>query len=266
MNSSLDSLVKNLVDKDFKYLSEKFSGKYLKIVKEKGIYPYEYMNSFKKFNETELPSKNKFFSSLKNDAISEKDYEKAKNIWNSFKIKTLGEYHDLYLKTDVLLLADVFEKFINTYLNYYGLDPCHYFSSPGLPWDAILKMTTIEIGLTNDINIHLFIEKGMRRGISYIAKRHSKANNKYIKNYDNSMEDIFIMYFDANNLYGWAMTQYLPYGNFKWMTKKKIDKFSLGLIEENSLNGYILEVDLEYPSELHNFDNDYPLAPEKPKN
>ena len=127
-------------------------------------------------------------------------------------------------------------------------------------------MTTIELELTNDINMHLFIEKGMRRGISYIAKRHSKANNKYIKNYDNSMEDIFIMYFDANNLYGWAMTQYLPYGNFKWMTKKKIDKFSLGLIEENSLNGYILEVDLEYRSELHNFDNGYPLAPEKPKN
>ena len=154
-------------------------------------------------------------------------------------------------------------KIINTCLNYYGLDPCHYFSSPGLSWDAMLKMAGIELELISDIGIHLFIEKGMRRGISYIAKRHSKANNKYVKNYDSTKEKIFIMYFDANNLYGWAMTQYLPYGNFKWMTKKEINDFDLGLVKENSLIGYILEVDLEYPSELHDSHNDYPLAPEK---
>ena len=192
MNSSLDSLVKRLVNKDFKYLSEEFSGKYLELLKEKGVYPYEYMNSLKKFNETELPSKNNFFSSLKEENISEKDYEKARNIWNTFKIKKLGEYHDLYLKTDVLLLADVFEKFINTCLNYYGLDPCHYFSSPGLSWDAMLKMTRIELELISDINIHLFIEKGIRGGISYIAKRHSKANNKYVKNY-NSTKKVLLL-------------------------------------------------------------------------
>ena len=115
MNSSLDSLVKNLGNKDFKYLSEEFSGKFLEIVKEKRIYPYEYMDNFKKFNETELPSKSKFFSSLKNEDINEKDYEKA-NIWNTFETETLGEYHDLYLKSDVLLLADVFEKFIKNLL------------------------------------------------------------------------------------------------------------------------------------------------------
>ena len=125
MNSSLDSLVKNLVDKDFADLSEEFSGKYLEVVKERGIYLYEYMNSFRKFNETKLPSKDKFFSSLENEGVSEKDYKKPKNIWNTFDMKTLGEYHDLYLKTDALLLCDVFEKFINTCLNYYGLDPCH---------------------------------------------------------------------------------------------------------------------------------------------
>ena len=144
MNSSLDSLVRNLVGEDFNYLFkefEEFKDKDLKSLKEKGVYPYEYMNSFKKFNETELPSKNKFFISLKNVDISEKDYEKAKDIWNTFNIKNLGEYHDIYLKTDVLLLCNVFEKFINTCLNYYGLDPCHYFSSPGLAWDAMLKMT-----------------------------------------------------------------------------------------------------------------------------
>ena len=115
----------------------------------------------------------------------------------------MGDYHDLYLKTDVLLSADVFAKFIKTCLNYYGLDPCHYFSSPGLSWDAMLKMTGIELELISDIDMHLFIEKGMRGGISYIAKRHSKANNKYMENYDNNKENIFIMYLDANNLYGW---------------------------------------------------------------
>ena len=139
------------------------------------------MNSFKKFSEDKLPEKSKFFSSLKDEEISEKDFEKDKNIWNTFGMKTLEEYHDLYLKTDVLLLADVYEKFIKTCLSYYGLDPCHYFSSPGLSWDAMLKMTKVKLEFISDIDMHLFIEKGMRGGISYNAKRHSKANNKYTK-------------------------------------------------------------------------------------
>ena len=143
MNSSLDKLVKNLNDKDFKYLSEEFSGERLKLVKEKGTYSYEYMNNFKTFNEDELPDKSKFFSSLEDTGINEKEYGGAIKIWKVFKIKNLGEYHDLYLKKDVLLLADVFEKFVKTCLNYYKLDPCHYFSSPGLSWDSMLKMTGV---------------------------------------------------------------------------------------------------------------------------
>ena len=267
-NSILDSLVKNVVNGDFVYLSEEFKGEYLEIVKEKGIYRYEYMNSFKKFNETDLPSKNKFFSSLKDENIGENEYSRARIIWNTFNIKNLGKYHDLYLKTDILLLCDVFEKFINTCLN--GLGPCHYFSSPGLSWDAMLKIARIELELISDIDMHLFIEKGMRGGISYIAKRYSKANNKYIEDYDNSKETNFIMYFDASNLYGWAMTQYLPYGGFKWLSSKEINHFecnsiSLDLIKKDSSIGYILEADLEYPSELHDLHNDYPLAPEKLK-
>ena len=129
------------------------------------------MDSFEKFSENKLLDKSKFFSSLKDECISEKDYERAKNIWNVFKMNTMGNYHDLYLKTDVLLLADVFEKFIKTCLDYYGLDPCHYFSCPGLSWDAMLKMNGVELELITDIDMHLFIEKGMRGGISYIAKR-----------------------------------------------------------------------------------------------
>ena len=151
------------------------------------------------------------FLVLKDKCISEKDYLKANDIWNIFKINTMSDYHDLYLKTDVLLVADLFETFINTCLGCYGLDPCHYFSSPGLSWDAMLKMTGIKLYLISDIDIHLFIEKGMRGDISYIAKRHSKANNKYIMCYDSSKESKYITYLDANNFYGWVMVQYLPY-------------------------------------------------------
>ena len=125
--------------------------------------------------------------------------------------------NDLYLKTDVLLLADVLEKFINICLEYYGLDPCLYFNSLGISWNAMLKMTKIVLELISDIDMYLFIEKGMRVGIIYIAKRHSKTNNKYMKSYDVNKPSKFIMYLDANNLYGWAMSQYLPHGGFKWI-------------------------------------------------
>ena len=160
MNSSPDKLVKNLNDKDFRYLSEEFSDEQLKLVREKGIYPYEYMNSFKRFSEDEVPNKSKFFSSLKDSGVIEKEYKKVVNGWKVFKIKSLGEYHDLYLKTDVLLSVDVFENFVETCLNYYRLDPCHYFSSPGLSWDVMLEMTKIKLELISNVNMHLFIEKG----------------------------------------------------------------------------------------------------------
>ena len=218
MNFSLGALVKNLSDDDFKYLSEEFSGDLLEFVKQKGVYPYEYMDSFKKFSEDILPDRCKFFSSLKDECISVKDHVKAIDVCNVFKMNPMGDYYNLYLKTYVLLLADVFEKFIKTCLDQYQLDPCHYFSSPGLSWDAMFKITGIESELISDIDMHLFIEKGMRGGISYIAKRHIKANNNYIKCYDSGEENI--MYLDANNLYGWEISQYLQYGEFIWLNKK----------------------------------------------
>ena len=208
VNSSLNSLVKNLMDRDFKYLSEEFSGEFLRLVKRvKRVYPYEYMDSFKKFSKDKLPDRSEFFSSLKDKCVSERDYSRAIDVWNVFRMNTMGDYHDLYLLTYVLLLADVFEKFLKTCLDYYNLDPCHYFSSPGLSCNAVLKMTGIKLDLISDINTHFFIEKGMRGGISYISKRHSKAHNKYMNKYMNtcyrsSKESTFIMYLDANNLYG----------------------------------------------------------------
>ena len=239
MNSSLDSLVKKLSDDDFKNFSKEFSDDFLKLVKEKGVYLYEYMDSFKKFSENKLPDRSKFFSSLKDKCISEKDCFKAVGIWNVFKMNTVGDYHDLYLKSDVLLLADVFEKFISTCLDYYGLDPCHYFSSPGLSWDAMLKMAKIELELISDTDMHLFIEKRMRGGISYIAKRHSKENDKYMECYDSSEKSKCIIYLDADNLYGWRTSQYLPYSGFKWLYQKEISEFCFNAISENSFVGYI---------------------------
>ena len=138
-----------------------------------------------------------------------------KKIWNEFNVKNIGDYHDHYLKKDVLLFADVFEKFIDTCLKFYGLDPCHYFSSPGLSWDAMLKMTGVKLEKIFDIDMYLFIEKGLRGGISYIAKRLAKANNKYMKTYDPKSSSKYILYLDMNNLYGWAMNGYLPYGDLR---------------------------------------------------
>ena len=153
------------------------------------------MDSFKRFDEEKLPDRECFYTAVKDGAtgdngekldghISHKGYLTCKKIWNEFNMKNMGDYHDHYLKRDVLLLADVFEKFIDTCLKFYGLDPCHYFSSPGLSWDAMLKMTGVKLEKISDIDKYLFIEKGLRGGISYIAKRYSEANNKYMKNYD----------------------------------------------------------------------------------
>ena len=247
-----------------KYTSKIFKDKKLDLMARKGVYPYDYMDSFEKFNSP-LPTKEDFYSILNNKHISAEDYEHAKNVWNTFSLKNMGEYHDLYLKSDILLLVDVFENFRKTCLEYYKLDPCHYFTSPGLSWDAMLKMTDIKLELMTDIDMFQFIEKGLRGGISYIANRHGKANNKYMKEYDEKAPLKYIMYLDANNLYGWAMSQYLPTGGFRWMTQKQIDKTNLALYKEDSKKGLIIEVDLEYPKELHDLHNDYPLAAEKIK-
>ena len=173
MNSCLDKLVKNLSDKDFKYISRKIGSENLELLKEKGAYPYEYMNSFEGFNEIKLPARKYFFSSKKKKKgkigddskisdgdISLKDYLTCEKIWDKFKMENMGDHHDHYLKKDVLPSADVFKKFVDTCLKLYGLDPCHYFSSPpGLSWNAMLKMTCVKLEKISDIDKYLFIER-----------------------------------------------------------------------------------------------------------
>ena len=263
MSSSLDKLVSNLPAEALKYTNKIFRKEKFNLMTRKGIYPYDYMDSFEKFNKTELPTKEEFYSILSDEHITNEDYCHAQKVWNTFQLQTMGEYHNLYLKSDILLLADVFENFRKTCLQFYKLDPCHYFTSPGLSWDAMLKMTDIQLELMTDIDMFQFIEKGMRGGISYIANRFGRANNKYMSKYDEKEPSKYIMYLDTNNLYGWAMSQYLPTGGFKWMTEKQINKIDLAKYNENSEKGLILEVDLEYPKELHDSHNDYPLAAER---
>ena len=406
MSSSLDKLVSNLPKDDLIYTSKVFKGKRLNLMSQKGVYPYDFMDSFEKFNQMELPTKDQLYSVLNDQHITDDEYDhdlylggdvllladvfesfrrtclqyykldpchyftspglswdamlkmtniklelmtdidmiqfiekgmrggvsyianrygKANNkymkeydekapskyimyldannlygwamsqylptgnfkwmsdrvlndqhitddeydhamkVWKTFKIKTMREYHDLYLGGDVLLLADVFESFRKTFLQYYKLDPCHYFTSPGLSWDAMLKMTNIKLELMTDIDMFQFIEKGMCGGVSYIANRYGKANNKYMKEYDEKAPSKYIMYLDANNLYGWAMSQYLPTGNFKWMSDREIKQIDLGKYKADGKKGLIFEVDLEYPQELHDMHNDYPMCPEKVK-
>ena len=172
----------------------------------------------------------------------------------------MSDYHDHYFKKNILLLDDVFERFISTCLKYYELDQCHYFSSPGLSWDSMLKNTKIKLEKISDIDKYLFIEKRTRGGVSYFTKRYAKANNKYMNDYDPEKLSTFITYLDKINLYGWSMSEYLPYEKFERL--ENINEFNVITINEKSDIGYILEVDLEYPKELHKLHNDYPLAPE----
>ena len=263
MSSSLDTLASNLL-KDGKHnfahtLKNNYNEEQNDLMLSKGVYPYEYMDSTERFNETKLPSIDKFYSQLSESGITKEEYEHALNVWNKFNIKNMGEYHDLYLKTDVLLLTDVFETFRKTAIKNYKLDPCNgYFTLPNFAWNAMLLKTGVVLDQLTDIDMYLFCEQGIRGGTSMISHRHAKANNKYMESYDPDVVSSFIMYLDANNLYGEAMTQKLPTGGFEWK-ENNIDVLNFDCEGDT---GIFVEVDLNYPKELHDLHNNYPLAVE----
>ena len=206
--------------------------------------------------------RNSFFCKLTEEHISEEDYVHAQNVWEKFNCQTLGDYHDLYLKTDVLLLSDVFETFRQVCMTNYGLDPAHYYTAPGLSWDAMLKKTGINLELICDEDMFHMVDKGLRGGIAMISNKYAKSNNPYVEGYDSSQPHNYIMYLDANNLYGWAMSQYLPERHFNFMTEQQLEQIDVMSIASDSSTGYIFEVDLKYPKYLHDKHSDYPLAPE----
>ncbi|XP_057329811.1 uncharacterized protein LOC130670426 [Microplitis mediator] len=250
MASSLEKLASNLGD-DKKL-----------ITKHHYPDPDEFKLGIDKLNDKQLPNQVSFFSKLTNESISDEDYFFAQLVWNKFNIKTLGEYSDLYLKTDVLLLADVFENFRRSCFETYSLDPLHYYTAPGLSNDAMLKYTGVELQLLTDPEIVLFIEKGIRGGVSQCTNRYAAANNRYMgEDFDPSKAESYLMYYDVNNLYGAAMSMSLPAGSFEWVENvdDDVNKF---LNDNDESVGYILEVDLEYPEDLHELHKDLPLCPE----
>ena len=257
MASSLAKLVNNLVKKGdpFENTKRYFDGEKLDILKRKGVYPYEWLDSIDKLDETELPPIEAFFSILSGSGITKEEYEHAQRVWKTFGMKTMRDYHNLYNRSDVLLLCDVFENFRNVCKENYDLDSCWYYTAPGLAWDACLKLTEIKLELLSDPNMLHMFEKGIRGGISMIPTRHSKANNRYMgEKFDPSEPSKFITYLDANNLYGWAMSKSLPTHGFRWVDEKDFDEWESFPC--------ILEVDLKVKEELKDHFDNYPLAPE----
>lgn len=269
LNASLDTLCNNLDDNDFIYTKKYFKDDY-KLFIQKGIYPYDYMDSFDKFNQTQFPTKDEFGNKLNGyydeddnlivEEITDEEYNRALNVYNKMKCNNLGDYHDLYLKSDVLILTDIINTFRKRCLLYYELDPLWYYTLPGLSWDVMLKMTNIKLELLTDYDMIMMIENGKRGGISQCSKRYAKANNKYLSDYNQNEASSYLLDLDANNLYGWAMSESLPYSNFNWEYDITLDQI-LNTNDDNDI-GYIIEADIEYPISLHDYHKDYPLAPE----
>ena len=232
----------------------------------KGVYPYEYMDNSERFNVTLLPNKEYFYNNLNMENIDDIDYRHGSNVFKRFKLKNLGEYHDLYVQSDTLLLGNVFENFRKTCLRVYELDPAHFLSLPGLVWQACLKKTNVKLELLTDYNMLLMVEEGIRGGICHAIPRYAKANNIYMKDYDENKESSYIQYLDANNLYGWAMYQKLPVNGFKWIEDtSEINEEFVKNYDENNDKGYILEVDVKYPKKLHDLHSDLPFLPRRMK-
>ena len=264
LSTSLDRLAANMKKsgvETFKRLKQEFPENY-KLLSEKGVYFYDYASSFSIFSEKNLPPKQAFYSKLREEDISDADYTRAQVVFKTMNCQSLFDYMELYVKTDALILCDVFQNFRKLCLDYYGLDCCHYMSLPGFSWDAMLKMTNVNIEYMTDIDMYTFIEKNLRGGVTTVNHRQFKANNPYLDDYDSAKPTSFIHYVDANNLYGKSMSYKLPYKNFRWLDKDEINLLDTSKIDPEGETCYILEVDLHYPAFLHDYHNDYPLAVE----
>lgn len=279
MNYSLDKLSQNLLKAgrdNFTNYNSHFSNnseELQTLLLQKGTFPYEYFNHPRVFKETSLPPLECFHSKLRDENISHDDYQKAQNVWRVAECKTFQDYHDLYLIVDVMLLADVFENFRTLCLTEDGLDPVNYVSLPGYCMDSAFIYSgtkwdgdslhfpfCVDLFDSTQADMYTFIEDSIRGGVSMTPGRYSKANHKYLTNYDSSIDSKYIFYLDANNLYGYAMNQPLPFCDYKWIKPDNVDLMS---ITRDSPLGFIFEVDGYFPQDVHDFLSDFPPAPVK---
>ncbi|KAF0093416.1 MAG: hypothetical protein FD144_5964, partial [Rhodospirillaceae bacterium] len=201
---------------------------------------------------------------LRDEPCSEADYARAKAVWAEFGCRTMKDYHELYLKCDVLQLADLFEEFRTQFFGQYGLDPVHFITTPQMCWAAMLRFCQVERPLNHDPEIHRRVRTGMRGGIAQITTRYARANNPEMgAAWAPEEPTSYIVYLDANNLYGWALSQRLPYGVAEWVDRADYEQIDWLTLDDEADIGYIVECDLEYPAELHDAHNDYPLAPQR---
>ena len=268
--SSLEKLAKELKTESvtsFKslqsYVTSTWGGdtNKLELLLRKGVFPYTWLDRAAKLEATSIPAQQHFYNDLSEEPCSDEDYRHAHNVWRTFNMKTFLDYTDLYVKTDVLLLVDVFNRYREECLQSYGLDSIHYFTCPGLTFDAGLKYTNVRLELLTNVDQYMFCEGAIRGGVSTIVHRHSEANNKYIpETYDPQRPDRFLIYLDANNLYGMCMSWPLPEKNFKWKTD--LTEEDIRNYDPNCGWGCLVQVDAEIPEELHDKFSDVPPCPE----
>ena len=217
------------------------------------------MDSFARFDESRLPSQDAFYIKLSDSPCSDTEYVHATQVWTPFEGESMADYHDIYLKCDVLLLADFFEEFRTTCLAHYNLDVVHYYTAPGLAWDAALRMTHVTLELIIDIDMYHFIEKSIRVGISMTTTMYARANTPTLPVYDASRPHVNLIYLDANILYGWAMSQPLASCGFRFLQPDEIEALAgVWELSDDAEDGYIIEVDLSYPQHLHDDHDGYP--------
>lgn len=259
--SSLSKLADILHDDDKKITRSYYKNdEEFKLVTKKGTCPYDYLSSWDKLKETALPPKESFFSKLNNVEISDEEYSHAQKVWDTFNCKTLSDYTQVYLRTDTLLLSDIFNNYRKKCMQIFSLDPLYFCTAPALSFQAMLKFTGVQLELLRDPEMFLFIEKGLRGGLCVCSHRYSKANNKYMNEKFNPDEpSSYIQYLDVNGLYGNAMISHLPYGGFEW-----VNDFDLNTPDDGEY-GYILEIDCETPRELFDAHKDFPMCPDHGK-
>ena len=224
------------------------------------------MHSWERFDETSLPDKEAFYSNPNMEDITDGPYKHAKIVLKNLINKNLSIYHDLYVQSDTLLQADVFEKFRSMCIKVYELDTVYFLSAPGLAWQACLKKTEVKLELLTDVDMLLMVEKAIKGKICHAIHRYAKANNKYMKDYNKDEEESFLEYLDKNNLYGWAISVPLPVDVFDWIKDlSKIDEDFIKNYDKDSDKGYTFEVDIKYPKNLHDLHSDLLFLPKRMK-